>query len=220
MQTPPPCHHHSMQAKPLKSSWGPSNSGGLPSFEKTERLLILRQLLIRRQASDKLLSKYGQDRTPFHFKGIPPRARAPLWHPDFLLDSSWGFLCPQKGPIWGTLGDSIVRDQRYSFLSHPPMDRDLFRQPFLGDWIQIPHRAAVPGRGGIWVPITGLSHASLDGQDTLVIRKHILHVARMCRSRLSFPATGPPDPRRVSEGSLKGSLKASLKGLWRVLEGF
>ena len=26
-------------------------------------------------------------------------------------------------------------------------------------------------------------------------------------SRLSFPATGPPDPGRVSEGSLKGSLK-------------
>ena len=35
-------------------------------------------------------------------------------------------------------------------------------------------------------------------------------------SRLSFPATEPPDPRRVSEGSLKGS----LKGFRRVFEGF
>ena len=31
-------------------------------------------------------------------------------------------------------------------------------------------------------------------------------------SRLSFPATGPPDPGRVSEGFQKGSLKGSLKG--------
>ena len=31
-------------------------------------------------------------------------------------------------------------------------------------------------------------------------------------SRLSFPATGPPDPGRVSEGFEKGSLKGSLKG--------
>ena len=30
-------------------------------------------------------------------------------------------------------------------------------------------------------------------------------------SRLSFPATDPPDPRRVSEGSLKGSLKGLRK---------
>ena len=30
-------------------------------------------------------------------------------------------------------------------------------------------------------------------------------------SRLSLPATEPPDPRRVSERSLKGSLKGSLK---------
>ena len=29
-------------------------------------------------------------------------------------------------------------------------------------------------------------------------------------SRLSFPATGPPDPGRVSEGFQKGSLKGSL----------
>ena len=43
-------------------------------------------------------------------------------------------------------------------------------------------------------------------------------------SQLSFPATEPPDPRRVSEGFpkgfLKGSLKGSLKGFRRVLEGF
>ena len=32
------------------------------------------------------------------------------------------------------------------------------------------------------------------------------------RSRLSFPSTEPPDPRRVSEGFQKGSLKVSLKG--------
>ena len=31
-------------------------------------------------------------------------------------------------------------------------------------------------------------------------------------SKLSFPATGPPDPRRVFEGFLKVSLKGSLKG--------
>ena len=31
-------------------------------------------------------------------------------------------------------------------------------------------------------------------------------------SKLSFPATAPPDPRRVSEGFLKASLKGSLKG--------
>ena len=35
-------------------------------------------------------------------------------------------------------------------------------------------------------------------------------------SRLSFPATEPPDPRRVSEAFQKGS----LKGFRRVLEGF
>ena len=35
------------------------------------------------------------------------------------------------------------------------------------------------------------------------------------QSRLSFPATGPPDPGRVSEGYQKGSLKGSLKGFWR-----
>ena len=35
-------------------------------------------------------------------------------------------------------------------------------------------------------------------------------------SRLSFPATEPPDPRRVSEGFQKGFLKGSL----RVFEGF
>ena len=43
-------------------------------------------------------------------------------------------------------------------------------------------------------------------------------------SRLSFPATEPPDPRRVSEGfekgSPKGCPKGSQKGLRRVLEGF
>ena len=32
-------------------------------------------------------------------------------------------------------------------------------------------------------------------------------------SRLSFPATGPPDPGRVSEGFQKGSPKGFLKGL-------
>ena len=35
-------------------------------------------------------------------------------------------------------------------------------------------------------------------------------------SRLSFPGTEPPDPKRVSEGVSKGS----LKGFRRVLEGF
>ena len=35
-------------------------------------------------------------------------------------------------------------------------------------------------------------------------------------SRLSFPATDPPDPRRVSEGVQKGS----QKGFRRVSEGF
>ena len=39
-------------------------------------------------------------------------------------------------------------------------------------------------------------------------------------SRLSFPATEPPDPRRVSEGVSEGVSKGSLKGLRRVLEGF
>ena len=45
-------------------------------------------------------------------------------------------------------------------------------------------------------------------------------------SRLSFPATGPPDPGRVSEGFPKGSEGVServsegfLKGFRRVLEG-
>ena len=38
-------------------------------------------------------------------------------------------------------------------------------------------------------------------------------------SRLSFPATGPPDTGRVSEGFQKGSLKGFRRGLWRVLEG-
>ena len=33
------------------------------------------------------------------------------------------------------------------------------------------------------------------------------------------PVTEPPDPRRVSEGFLKGSLKGSLKGFWRFLKG-
>ena len=36
-------------------------------------------------------------------------------------------------------------------------------------------------------------------------------------SKLSFPATGTPDPGRVSEGFEKGSLKGSLKGF---LKGF
>ena len=39
-------------------------------------------------------------------------------------------------------------------------------------------------------------------------------------SRLSFPATDPPDPRRVSEAFQKGFLKGSLKGFRRVSEGF
>ena len=40
-------------------------------------------------------------------------------------------------------------------------------------------------------------------------------------SRLSFPATGPPDPVRVSEGFQKGSLKGSQKGsLKGFLKGF
>ena len=46
-------------------------------------------------------------------------------------------------------------------------------------------------------------------------------------SRLSFPATGPPDPGRVSErlqkgsqnGVSEGSLKGFLKPFRRVLEG-
>ena len=33
-----------------------------------------------------------------------------------------------------------------------------------------------------------------------------LHLESL-ESRLSFPATGPPDPKRVSEGFQKGSLK-------------
>ena len=45
-------------------------------------------------------------------------------------------------------------------------------------------------------------------------------VAECLVSRLSFPATEPPDSRRVSEGSQKGFLKGSLKGSRRVLEGF
>ena len=40
------------------------------------------------------------------------------------------------------------------------------------------------------------------------------------KSRLSFPATEPPDPRNGSEGFQKGSLRGSLKGFRRVLEGF
>ena len=39
-------------------------------------------------------------------------------------------------------------------------------------------------------------------------------------SRLSFPATEPPDRRRVPEGFQKGSVKGSLKGFRRVVEGF
>ena len=39
-------------------------------------------------------------------------------------------------------------------------------------------------------------------------------------SRLSFPATEPPDARRVSEGFQKGAQKGSLKGSRRVSEGF
>ena len=54
----------------------------------------------------------------------------------------------------------------------------------------------------------------------LVVIKFLLHWLSPLQndkvSRLSFPATGPPDPGRVSEGSLKGS----LKGFRRVLEGF
>ena len=38
---------------------------------------------------------------------------------------------------------------------------------------------------------------------------------RWLASRLSFPATGPPDPGRVSEGFLQGSLKGFLKGFRR-----
>ena len=38
--------------------------------------------------------------------------------------------------------------------------------------------------------------------------------------KTSFPASGPPDPGKVSEGFEKGSLKGSLKGFRRVLEGF
>ena len=48
--------------------------------------------------------------------------------------------------------------------------------------------------------------------------------ARPLCSRLSFPATEPPDPRRVSEGFEKGVSEGSLKGFrrvfTRVLEGF
>ena len=45
-------------------------------------------------------------------------------------------------------------------------------------------------------------------------------ILKALASRLSFPATEPPDPRRVSEGFQKGFLKGSLKGFRRVLEGF
>ena len=39
-------------------------------------------------------------------------------------------------------------------------------------------------------------------------------------SRLSFPATGPPDPGRVSEGFQKGSPKGSLKVFEGLQKGF
>ena len=47
---------------------------------------------------------------------------------------------------------------------------------------------------------------------SMVWKLHTFTVTRSMDSRLSFPATGPPDPGRVSEGSVKGSLKGSLKG--------
>ena len=40
------------------------------------------------------------------------------------------------------------------------------------------------------------------------------------QNTLSFPATEPPDPRRVSEGFQREFLKGSLKGFRRVSEGF
>ena len=51
-------------------------------------------------------------------------------------------------------------------------------------------------------------------------RFFLILLAAMVGSRLSFPATEPQDPRRISEGFQKGSLKGSLKGFRRVLEGF
>ena len=53
----------------------------------------------------------------------------------------------------------------------------------------------------------------------LAKKLHTLRFRDPFRSRLSFPATEPPDPRRVPEEFLKGFLKESLKGFRRVLEG-
>ena len=39
-------------------------------------------------------------------------------------------------------------------------------------------------------------------------------------SRLSFPATEPPDPRRVSEGVSEGVSQGFSKGFRRVSKGF
>ena len=60
----------------------------------------------------------------------------------------------------------------------------------------------------------GLS--SLESLESLKSRKSL-------DSRLSFPATGPPDPRRASErvsGVSAGVSEGCLKGFWRVFEGF
>ena len=53
-----------------------------------------------------------------------------------------------------------------------------------------------------------------NSRDLALGRSHKVsnQIALPLGSRLSFLATGPPDPRRVSEGSLKVSLKVSLKG--------
>ena len=62
-----------------------------------------------------------------------------------------------------------------------------------------------------WPSSGHLSASILEGHALVAAKRPYLTL----RSRHSFPATGPPDPGRVSEGSLKGS----LKGFRRVLEG-
>ena len=44
------------------------------------------------------------------------------------------------------------------------------------------------------------------------------YICVILESRLSFPATEPPDARRVAEGSLKGSLKGFRRGQARTLQ--
>ena len=47
-----------------------------------------------------------------------------------------------------------------------------------------------------------------------------ISAALRTESRLSFPATEPPDPRRVSEGFQKGFRRGLRRGLEGVSEGF